>query len=55
MYIGGNASNLDVSCEQAAEADVRDLIHKYDVHVEDFTAGEKTCLVLVLNYINSRE
>ncbi|XP_057252420.1 uncharacterized protein LOC125499595 [Beta vulgaris subsp. vulgaris] len=41
VYVGGEATTLDESCDRAAEKAVHDLISKYGVHVEDFTAGKK--------------
>ena len=43
-YVGGEASNLDESCDRATEQADRDLIGKFDVHVEDFTTGKKSML-----------
>ncbi|KMS99787.1 hypothetical protein BVRB_1g020800 [Beta vulgaris subsp. vulgaris] len=41
VYVGGEAASLDESCDKAAEKAAHDLINKYSVHVEDFTAGKK--------------
>lgn len=39
VYIGGEASTLEESCDRDAEKAVRSLMRKYDVIVEDFTSS----------------